>query len=436
MRNKRHHHRQATPVLSWRCTISAVLAVVLLVWAGLNLIFASDPNTFTTILSNGKQNIRGSTSLLTPGGGAVATVVSREAATVATGSAHTSTQPDTPPSKKKKVAYAVTVTRDGPFVDGALVLGYGARKVHDSKFGYPDDYDVDLVAFVVPSVVKARPILTAHGWRVLERKLPVELDEIENRVYAEKMRNSGCCGADEFLKLWAYTLTEYERVVHLDMDSIVFENMDELYRMDYELIHTHDYNMGTKPVPPVQGGFLVIRPSMDTFKEFQGIIRKGDYGAAGWGGTHVGKFWGGQTIQGILPYYYYKLHPGRGFEVNRCVYNCMVDNPYRPYKSETAKKICLNGEETCDDCRAQNAKDVKSAHFTICQKPWTCTLHNNPRNKDLCMELHAQWFQLRYEYEAALGINQAYAAQPTRFKASLGYCKGYGDNKYLPIPAV
>jgi hypothetical protein len=55
---------------------------------------------------------------------------------------------------------------------------------------------------------------------------------------------------------------------------------------------------------------------MDTFREFQAIIRKGDYsGEKGWGGTHVGKFWGGQTIQGILPYFYYKLHPGRGFEV-------------------------------------------------------------------------------------------------------------------------
>ena len=29
------------------------------------------------------------------------------------------------------------------------------------------------------------------------------------------MKDSGCCGADEFLKLWAYTLTEYHRVVHL-----------------------------------------------------------------------------------------------------------------------------------------------------------------------------------------------------------------------------
>ena len=128
-------------------------------------------------------------------------------------------------SKKKKVAYAITVTKDGHFLDGALVLGHAARKVHDESKGYISNYDADLVAFVAPGVVTARPILEAYGWRILEKKLPVELADIQNRDYAEKMKNSGCCGADEFLKLWAYTLTEYHRVVHLDMDSIIFKSM-------------------------------------------------------------------------------------------------------------------------------------------------------------------------------------------------------------------
>jgi alpha-N-acetylglucosamine transferase len=126
---------------------------------------------------------------------------------------------------KKRIAYAITVTKDGPFLDGALVLGHSAKKVHDPSKGYVSKYDADLVAFVAPGVVKAKEILEANGWRVLERRVPVEIDEIVNRKYAELMRNSGCCGADEFLKLWAYTLTEYHRVVHLDMDSIIFNNM-------------------------------------------------------------------------------------------------------------------------------------------------------------------------------------------------------------------
>ena len=132
-------------------------------------------------------------------------------------------------SAKKKVAYAITVTKDGPFLDGALVLGYAAKRVHDSSKGFNSIYDADLVAFVAPGVVQARPILQQHGWRILEKELPVELEDIVNKEYAERMRNSGCCGASEFLKLWAYTLIDYHRVIHLDMDSIIFQNMVTMY---------------------------------------------------------------------------------------------------------------------------------------------------------------------------------------------------------------
>ena len=129
------------------------------------------------------------------------------------------------PMKKKKIAYAITVTKDGHFVDGALVLGHSDLRVHNSSKGYNSKYDAELVAFVTPTVHYARPVLEAYGWKVLEKRLPVEIDDIENKKYAQNMKDSGCCGADEFLKLWAYTLTEYERIVHLDMDSIVFKNM-------------------------------------------------------------------------------------------------------------------------------------------------------------------------------------------------------------------
>lgn len=336
---------------------------------------------------------------------------------------------------KKKIAYAITVTKDGPFVDGALVLGWAAKKVHDAN----SKYDADLVAFVVPSVVTSRAILSKFGWRIIERQLPVALDEIVNVNYANAMKNSGCCGADEFLKLWAYTLTEYHRVVHLDMDSIVFKNMDDLYELDKEMLFTGDYGMmGGSPVPPAQGGFLVVRPSMETFEEFRAIIRKGDHtGGGGWGGSHIGNFWGGQTIQGIVPYFYHSIHPDRGLEVNRCIYNCMVDNPYRPYKDENAPKVCLDKKPTCEDCRLQKFEDVASAHFTICQKPWTCTKHTNPRNAKLCEAFHDHWFALRDELERAGGMDLSYrvALDKTRHKRSMGMCKGYDQaHHYLPIP--
>lgn len=245
--------------------------------------------------------------------------------------------------KRLKIAYAVTITIDGPFLDGALVLGYAAKKYHSAEKGFPSEYDVELVAFAAPSVTTTIPILERFGWKVIKRPLPVSIEEIQNQDYAQKMRDSGCCGADEFLKMWAYTLTEYHRVVHLDMDSIVLKNLDELFSMDKELLYTGDYNMkGNAKYPPVQGGVLVIKPSMRTFEEFRVIIRKGNHGPDGWEGSHIGNFWGGQTIQGIMPYYYNIIKPEQGLELNRCVYNCMVDNPYR-----ANTKICQDGQPTC-----------------------------------------------------------------------------------------
>lgn len=244
------------------------------------------------------------------------------------------------------------------------------------------------------------------------------------------MKDSGCCGASEFVKLWAYTLVEYHRVVHLDMDTIIYKNMDELFEINSELLFTGDYGMkGGSPVPPVQGGFLVIRPSVSRFEELRGIIRKGDFGSAGWGGSHIGNFWGGQTVQGILAYFYHSVHPGESQELNRCIYNCMVDNPY---KAGTTR--CLDGNATCEDCRLQRIENVASAHFTICQKPWTCTFHNNPRNQALCTDLHDKWFSFRDSFEKSLHIDSSYRYTATRYKNSLGMCKGYGEKKYIPIP--
>ena len=91
--------------------------------------------------------------------------------------------------KKKRVAYAITVTKDGHFVDGALVLGYSALRVHNASKGFSSEYEADLVAFVAPTVVSARPILSAYGWKILERGLPVPLNEIENQVSLHRHSN-------------------------------------------------------------------------------------------------------------------------------------------------------------------------------------------------------------------------------------------------------
>ncbi len=112
----------------------------------------------------------------------------------------------------------------------------------------------------------------------------------------------------------------------------------------------------------------------------------------------------------------------------------MVDNPYLPYKNDNDKKVCLNGQTTCEDCRLQVPDKVKSAHFTICQKPWTCTRHENPRNMVLCAALSAEWFKLRAQFEEHLGLNPSYRANGGPLPKYLGMCKTVGEQGYLPIP--
>lgn len=36
-----------------------------------------------------------------------------------------------------------------------------------------------------------------------------------------RVETGGCCGPAELMKFFAYTLTDYHRVVHLDTDAVV-----------------------------------------------------------------------------------------------------------------------------------------------------------------------------------------------------------------------
>lgn len=65
--------------------------------------------------------------------------------------------------KRRKIAYAITITKDGFFQDGAAVLAYSIFKA--SKEG---NDDVSLVSFVHPSVVTSRPALKLLGFHVIE----------------------------------------------------------------------------------------------------------------------------------------------------------------------------------------------------------------------------------------------------------------------------
>ena len=337
---------------------------------------------------------------------------------------------------RRTVAYAVSVSKDGNFFDGAAVLGWSIIQAHRES-----NYDVALVAIVHKNAVVAKrkfEWLTAHGmpWWVMVRDLPISVADIPNKLYRERLPKSGCCGELELLKLWAWSLTEYHRVVHLDMDSLVLQNIDELYAIDKDIVYTEDWLMASKgtKVAPAQGGFLLIRPSTEIFDHMTRLVQEGDWrgGKGAWGGSGIGFFYGGPTIQGFVPYFFKIVRPGTSMIVERCVYNNMADNPYWAGTQDCRDKTPGGN---CSDCRKWPITNVKNTHFTICQKPWNCVLAWH----GLCSQLHQKWFDIRLNLEQHLlgTYPKGDSNRPKKeaLRKRYGFCSTGGKGGYVPIPA-
>uniref|UniRef100_A0A7S2Q4C4 Nucleotide-diphospho-sugar transferase domain-containing protein n=1 Tax=Skeletonema marinoi TaxID=267567 RepID=A0A7S2Q4C4_9STRA len=392
---------------------------------------------------------------------------------------------------KATIGYAITVsgcpkTNASGMLDGAAVLKHSIHlnSIHSSS----SQYDYQMYALVHPSAESCATLqLAPLGYQILVRDVPVPLQEIEGDYLRNKVPKNGCCGDKEFVKLHAYTLMEHPVVVHLDLDTLVLKPMDALYdvMMDGVTPHTttkknknnggidvafndpmqqqqpinafftRDYNMahpGMKHAG-VQGGFLVLRPSMEVYEEFREIIRKGDFRQnGGWGGMGFGPFYGSMTFQGIIPYFYDYLHPGTGVELDPCTYNNMAHNPRdKPTRNDVVSGNCRNGynrpelNDECEDCRSRPIEEIFTTHFTLCQKPWECHAQDGDRIQErLCRKFHGEWYRVREDLETSMWkrgvVDLADTDEMTKVRGGRfqpqqfrGFCKGPGANGYIPI---
>jgi hypothetical protein len=285
--------------------------------------------------------------------------------------------------KKVKIGFAITITRDGKFLDGAAVLAYSIDKAFRHE---KNKLEISLISFVHPNVTTSIPHLKRIGYHVIECETPIIPQNIKFKFLREHINRNGCCGAAELIKLYAYKLLQYDKIVHMDADVLVLNSFTHTILKPYSLIYTTDPNMAThkgEDKMPVQGGFLIIKPSLDDYNNIlRTIMSTIFYQGGGWNGSKIGWFWGGMTIQGILPYYYRKVTiANRSHIEDRCYYNTMADTP---------------------ECEKQSLRDIFTAHFTVCQKPWTCYLTKINR---LCSDLHKTWFEFRKEAEIYYGLN-------------------------------
>lgn len=391
-----------------------------------------------------------------------------------------------PPSPRATIAYAVSLTScgtgtnrhdnikngghssDPSFHEGAAVLKHSIhlssiRNYHQSK----SLFDYEMIAFVHPNAKSCSAVFSDLGYTVQIRETPFRVEDIKKTFLREHIVKSGCCGEKEYLKLYAYTLSDYPIVVHLDLDSLVLRPMDELFhsmlgdngdknakdqtkdaRTKVPVMHdgelpetidayfTRDYNMvqpGHKH-PGVQGGFIIIKPSMDAFTEYVEIVKEGRFfQGSGWEGKGYGGYFGAQQIQGICSFYYDYRHPGTAVELNKCFYNAMADSPRQEKNGK-----CRDGREECQDCRVVPIESIKSVHFTLCAKPWKCPSWGglSAQTKSICAEFHKEWFRIREDLDKtkALEFGDEFKRPEGIHRPDVyrGYCKSNGERGYIP----
>lgn len=394
--------------------------------------------------------------------------------------------------KKKRdnftVAYAVSFIKCGDFqthsaglTDASLILRHSVHKISKRNLESGSKYDYKMYAIVHRQAEECSRILQQTGFEVLVVDPPVKQQEILGNHLRKTIHRERCCGADEFIKLYAYKLPE-ELIVHVDIDFAFFKPMDDLYDA---MLHTKDSPEGraarsriqlerpndkwpdeigayiTRDWPQVspgkfppgyQAGFIVTRRDPTIFAELIDIIKEGNYTDGwgwdvGWGGKGYGGYVGAMAMQGLVAYYYDYIRPNTAVELNHCRHNHMG-------MDVRARGRCRNGLADCEDCMITDVDKIYSVHYTMCRKPWQCqatgasggkkpggerasALNTNTVNLEHCLDLVHKWHTLRQDFEKQLySLTKDEAIKngtignyrPDVFG---GHCQGDGNSEYL-----
>lgn len=242
----------------------------------------------------------------------------------------------TPQSKNATtVAYAISLIKcgdkqsnDAGLVDAALVMRHSIHKISVRNPESGSKYDYKMYAIVHSQAEHCSGVLKDAGFElVIIDKSPISPAEIKGEYLRNNIESEWCCGSDEFIKLYAYTLPE-PIIVHTDIDFLFLQPMDDLFdailfpkespqgRVSRSRIALESPGEGfpdridafiTRDWPQVipgrkalyQAGFLVARRRPETLTEAVEVIREGNYKEGydlrnGWGEGGYGGFVGGR----------------------------------------------------------------------------------------------------------------------------------------------
>lgn len=256
------------------------------------------------------------------------------------------------------------------------------------------DAKYDLVALVHESAESAVGKLKQIGYLPRIVPTPINESDIESEYYRSALKDSGCCGASELIKLEVFNMIEYEKVVMLDADMILLAPIHDLLRMDKTVLFAYDREMGGHCI---QGGFFIVEPSTEYYDILIATVLQGDYRlGTGWGGKNIGWCYGGSTIQGLLSYFVnYLLHPTDGsMEVD----SCRIDG------------MDISENNIGENCTKVNASTITLFHFTDCFKPWYCQEVTPNSN---CANMVNAWWTIRYRLQNEHQIDNCINGQYT-----------------------
>jgi hypothetical protein len=223
------------------------------------------------------------------------------------------------------VAYAVSFIKCGDFqtesadlTDASLILRHSIHQISVRNPNSGSRYDYKMYAIVHKQAEECAKALKETGFEVIVVNSPVAQADIRGEFLHKHIHKEWCCGADEFIKLYAYSHLPHDIVVHVDIDFAFYKPMDDLFdalRYDKnspqgmaarERIHLERPHEGfpdtidaflTKDWPQVapgkwpagyQAGFLVARRDPVVLEEMLEVIREGNF-TSGWG---YGTGWG------------------------------------------------------------------------------------------------------------------------------------------------
>jgi len=248
------------------------------------------------------------------------------------------------PATTNSPCYAyVTLATNDEYSKGALVLGRSLREVKVSA-------DVDLVVMVSPHV---SPSARNNLLQVFDHLVNVDVYDSKDATHLAMLKRPEL--GITFTKIHCWKLTQYQKCVFMDADTMVVQNIDDLFTRD-ELSAVADVGW-----PDIfNTGLFVYKPSAETF---DGLLKLADEEGSFDGGDQglINSYfsnWGQDDIKKHLPF----------------LYNLQATPSY-----------------TYSPAFARFGKDAKVIHFIGANKPWG---NFDPQSFGNCSAYLAKWNQL------------------------------------------